>query len=156
MLPFPRYVSATSRLQSRPMHAAASPLTELTHIALSLDALNCGAMLVGRNGIIAHVNPRLCDMLGRRRDELIGFDVISLYPAGDDSVAAIRAMLDDFARSREAEFFLPLANGKRMPVIFSARPVGQNSVLSEYAVVTLIDIAQQKLAEERLREQTDE
>src|ERR1700710_1939007 len=110
------------------MHAAASPsvaspLTELTHIALSLDALNCGALLVGRNGIIAHVNARLCEMVQGRREDLVGADLVHLYPSRE-SGEVVRAMLKDFDRSREAEFFLPMASGERLPVVLSARPVG--------------------------------
>src|SRR5580698_6251755 len=118
------------------MHASASPLTELTQMSLSLDALNCGAMLVGRNGTIAHVNPRLCEMIQGRREELVGRDLSTLYPA-EESSETVRGMLTNFDQSREAEFFLPLPQGKRLPVIFSARPVGLDSLLSQYAVITL-------------------
>ncbi len=134
---------------------APSPLTELTQIASSLDALYCGAMLVSRRGIIAHVNPRLCDMIRRRREQLVGSDLISLYPP-DESRDAVRFMLEDFDRSRDAEFFVPVEGGDRLPVILSSRPVGRDSVQSEYAVVTLIDISRQKLAEQRLMEQNQE
>jgi response regulator RpfG family c-di-GMP phosphodiesterase len=62
-------------------------------------------------------------------------------------------MLADFDQSREAEFFLPGPGGVRVPVVVSARPVGQTSLLSEYAVVTLIDISRQKRAEQQLIDQ---
>jgi putative two-component system response regulator len=131
-----------------------SPLAELSQIALSLDALNCGAVLVGRNGIIAHVNPRFCEMIARPRSELIGAELVGLYPSnGDESRAMIQRLLADFDRPREAEFALPLPEGKRLPVIFSARPVGSDGILGEYAVITVIDLTKQKLAEQRLLEQ---
>jgi PAS domain S-box-containing protein len=130
---------------------AESPLTVLMHLAMSLDALNCPAMLVGRNGVVAHVNPRLCELTGRPREELVGSDLVSLYPAGD-AQDVVRAMLADFDRSREAEFFLPGPGGTRVPVVVSARPVGQG-LLAEYAVVTLIDITRQKRAERQLQDQ---
>jgi PAS domain S-box-containing protein/putative nucleotidyltransferase with HDIG domain len=130
----------------------ASPLTELTHIALSLDALNCGAMLVSRNGIIAHANPRLCEMIQGRYGQLVGANMLDLY-SGDDARQVVQEMLQDFDRARDAEFFLPTADGKQLPVVLSARVVGQNSFLNEYAVVTFIDISSQKRAEERLMEQ---
>ncbi len=139
------------------MHMAASPtpespFTELMHIALSLDALNCGAMLVGRNGTIAHVNPRLCDALQRPREKLIGADLIGLYPPGEGR-DTVRRMLESFEESRELEFFLPLLDGRQLPVVVSARPVGDTGVLAEYAVVTTIDISRQKKAESQLIEQ---
>ena len=129
-----------------------SPLTVLMHLAMSLDALNCPAMLVGRSGVIAHVNPRLCELTGRRREDLAGSDLTALYPAGDTQ-DVVRTLLADFDQSREAEFFLPGADGTRVPVVVSARPVGQGSVLAEYAVVTLIDISRQKRAEQQLLDQ---
>lgn len=131
-----------------------SPLTELTHIAMSLDALNCGAMLVSRQGVIAHVNPRLCQWLQRSRESLTGLDLIGLYPPGA-ACEVVRAMLGRFDESREAEFFVPLPDGGRLPVIFSSRPVGTSAVLSEYAVVTLIDISRQKEAEQQIGDLSD-
>ena len=129
-----------------------SPLTVLMHLAMSLDALNCPALLVGRNGVIAHVNPRLCELTGRRREELAGSDLTSLYPAGDAS-DVVRTLLADFDQSREAEFFLPGTDGRRVPVVVSARPVGAG-LLAEYAVVTLIDISRQKKAEQQALDQS--
>ena len=132
--------------------SAESPLTVLTHLAMSLDALNCPALLVGRSGVVAHVNPRLCELTGRPREALVGSDLVSLYPPGD-AQEVVRMMLADFDQSREAEFFLPGPGGARVPVVVSARPVGQSSVLAEYAVVTLIDISRQKRAEQQLLDQ---
>jgi PAS domain S-box-containing protein len=132
--------------------SAASPLTELTHIALSLEALNCGAVLVSRGGIIAHVNARLCEMVRRRREELVGSALVSLYPSGEGA-DVVHAMLEKFDHPREREFFLPLPQGKRLPVVLSAGPAGRGSLLREYAVITLIDISRQKHAESQLIEQ---
>jgi HD-GYP domain-containing protein (c-di-GMP phosphodiesterase class II) len=129
-----------------------SPLTALTHIATSLDALNCGAMLVSRGGVIAHVNPRLCQWTERPLESLVGSDLVSMYGQGE-ACQAVRTMLGSFDESREAEFFVPQPNGHRLPVIFSARPVGTSPLLAEYAVVTLIDISRQKRAEQQLIEQ---
>ncbi len=128
-----------------------SPLTALTHIATSLDALYCGAMLVSRKGVIAHANPRFCQWVGRGRETLVGSDLFSLYPPGE-ACEAVRAVLGEFDQSREEEFFVPQQGGGRLPVIFSARPVGTSSLLSEYTVVTLIDISRQKKAEQEIND----
>jgi PAS domain S-box-containing protein len=124
-----------------------SSLTELTHVAMSLDALNCGALLVSRRGIIAHINPRLCEWIASTREAMVGRELISLYPAGE-ACEAMRAMLGHFDKPRELEFYLPVPGGNRLPIIVSARPVGTSAVLSEYAVVTMIDISRQKQAEQ--------
>jgi PAS domain S-box-containing protein len=129
-----------------------SPLAELTHIALSLDALNCAALLVSRTGTIAHVNPRFCTAVFRTRESLVGSNVAELYPAGEPR-DSVRKMLVAFGEFREMEFFLPLPDGHRMPVLISSRVVGESSVLAEYSVVTLIDITRQKKAEQKLIEQ---
>ena len=136
-----------------PMSAVpmSSPLTELTHVAASLDALNCGALLISRRGIIAHVNPRLCVMAQRHREELAGRTLMSLYPPDDAPI--VQSILDRFDEPIDQDFFLPLPSGEQLPVILSSRPVGQESVLAEYAVVTLIDISRQKDAEKQLIEQ---
>jgi PAS domain S-box-containing protein len=136
------------------MTTSESPLTVLMHIAMSLDALNCGAMLVGRNGIIGHVNRRLCELIHRRQEQMVGADLVQLYPPGEGR-EVVRAMLDDFDQSREAEFFLPLEENRRLPVVISARPVGADGVLGEYAVVTMIDVSRQKKAERQLIDQND-
>jgi putative nucleotidyltransferase with HDIG domain len=131
--------------------AAESPLTILTHIALSLDALNCAAILISRNGTIAHANLRFCESVRRPRQSLVGFGLTDLYPVGE-AQDLVRQMLERFGEFREVEFFLPLENDKRLPVIVSSRPVGESSVLAEYSVVTMIDISRQKRAERELIE----
>jgi PAS domain S-box-containing protein len=128
-----------------------SSLTELTHVAISLDALNCGALLVSRRGIIAHINPRLCEWISSTREEMVGRELVSLYPPGE-SCDAVRAMLSHFDEPRDMEFHLPLTGGERLPVIVSARPVGASAVLSDYAVVTMIDISRLKKAEQQINE----
>jgi len=57
--------------------AIESPLTVLTHIAASLDALSCAAILIGRNGIIAHANCRFCETVHRSRESLVGSDLVA-------------------------------------------------------------------------------
>ncbi len=131
-----------------------SPLAELTHIALSLDALNCPALLVSRTGTIAHVNSRFCATVSLPREALAGSNLSELYPPGEER-EAVQKMLNSFGEFREAEFSLPLPGGARLPVLISSRPVGTSSVLSEYAVVTLIDISRQKNAERQLVEQNE-
>jgi HD-GYP domain-containing protein (c-di-GMP phosphodiesterase class II) len=139
------------------MHADASsttesPLTVLTHIASSLDALNCAAILVSRNGTIAHANSRFCQTVQRPQEQLAGFDLVELYPPGE-AQGLVRDMLEKCEKLCEMEFFLPLPDEHRLPVIFSSRRVGRSPVLSEYSVVTMIDISRQKRAEQALIEQ---
>src|SRR5271156_2192150 len=123
------------------MHATLTPPLDLSQIAMSLDALACGAVLVNRSGIIAHANERLAQLIGRTPAQLVGVALPSLYPEGE-TCEVVRTLLRDFDHSRSgAEFHLPLPDGDRLPVVFSARPVGNGSILSDFAVITLIDIS---------------
>jgi PAS domain S-box-containing protein len=132
--------------------AIESPLTVLTHIASSLDALNCAAILVSRSGTIAHANSRFCHTVQRTQEKLAGYVLAELYPPGE-AQELLRNLLEKCDKLCETEFFLPLPDGNRQPVIFSSRRVGQSPVLSEYSVVTMIDISRQKRAEAALIEQ---
>jgi putative nucleotidyltransferase with HDIG domain len=140
----------------------------ICQIADMLDALYCGALLLERSGRIAHVNARLCQMMRRPAEELVGANVLCLYQGGEQRDELVAA-LQNFDRPRETEFFLPLPDGSRLPVICSSRPLDAGHMLTEadggfacrvfgagperadYAVVTLVDVSDQKAAEEHLR-----
>jgi putative nucleotidyltransferase with HDIG domain len=59
-------------------------------------------------------------------------------------------MLDRFDEQHEEEFFLPLPEGARLPIISSSRPLPGDP---DHRLITLIDISKQKDAENQLREQ---
>jgi PAS domain S-box-containing protein len=119
----------------------------LGRITSLLDALNCGAALINRAGTLVHINNRLCAMMQRTCGELKGRSILEFYDDPDDR-AKLAAGLELFEPSTEAEFYLPLPDGNRLPVISSSR----NLPGDDYRVVTLIDISKQKDAENSLRE----
>jgi response regulator RpfG family c-di-GMP phosphodiesterase len=112
-----------------------------------LDALNCGAALIDRAGTLVHINCRLSSMMQRSCADLRGRSILEFY---DDPAARERLLrgLENFELSTEAEFYLPLPNGERLPVVSSARTLPGD----EYRIVTLIDISKQKEAERMMRE----
>ena len=112
-----------------------------------LDALNCGAALINRAGTMVHTNRRLCSMMQRGCGELRGHSILEFYDDPADR-ATLAAGLENFEASNEAEFYLPLPGGTRLPVISSSRALPGE----EYRVVTLIDISKQKDAEHSMRE----
>jgi putative nucleotidyltransferase with HDIG domain/PAS domain S-box-containing protein len=119
-----------------------------------LDALNCGAVLINRAGRVVHANDRLCRMMGRGRDQLVGADLRRLYAgSGEEGREQLRQILEHFDEPREGEFFLPLADGKRLPIVSSAARLGSEPPLSDHRLVTVIDLSFQKEAEAALREQ---
>lgn len=127
-------------------------LVDLYPFRLLLDALQCGAAILSRAGKVEFVNDRLCEMSARSREELEGQPLDALYNT-DDAQRMLADHRERFEEPREGEFFLPLPSGKRMPVITSARPLGDQPPLSDYRLVTIIDISRQKQAERAIQEQ---
>ncbi len=120
----------------------------LSHLIELLDALNCGAALLDRSGAFVYLNQRLGVMMQRDPNALLGQHVIDFYDdPSDHKMLADR--LNHFGSSHEMEFYLPLPDGTRLPVITSARALPGEA----YRLVTLIDISKQKEAEQSLRDQ---
>ena len=124
-----------------------APPPPLTFATL-LDALPCGAALVSRGGRIVHANERLCAMMRRPRCDVTGAALESLYAGDADGAREVRETLAAFDEPREAEFYLPLPGGGRLPVLSSARRVDD-----DLRLVTMIDLSPQKRAEDELRSQ---
>lgn len=128
----------------------AVPDEVVAQVADLLDALQCGALLLDRAGHIVHANPRLCEMLERPAQALLGHTLPEFYPAAGD---ATQHFIHDFSAVRETEYFLPLPEGRRRPVLIAGRPPRSDSPLADYRVVTVIDITRLKDAEQSCREQ---
>ena len=126
----------------------------LRQIANLLNALHCGALLIHRDGRIAHVNSRLCDMIQRPCRELVGTRASDLYPSGRGR-DLIQNVLNHFENASEQESYLPRADGVELPVIFSGRRLDGDAPLDDFRIVTIIDISPQKRAESDLRETTE-
>src|SRR5688500_263543 len=127
--------------------------TALEAFAHLLDALPCGAALISRDGRIAHANGRLCAMMGRARDAVVGATLLSIYEGDADARERVRRALEHFDEPHESEFYLPLPDGERLPVLSAARPVAGDNVAAEFRLVTMIDLSPQKKAEAELRSQ---
>jgi PAS domain S-box-containing protein/putative nucleotidyltransferase with HDIG domain len=125
-----------------------------------LDALACGAALIHTAGRIVHVNPRALAMTGRRAEEVVGKHLLDLYSKDPSARAAIAAAIEQPLQVHEGEFYLPAADGHRIPVVVSARlwsgdPDGPAGPLprERYYAVTLTDISPLKETEADLRNQ---
>ena len=131
------------------------PEQSVANIIKVLEALNCGAMLVDRSGRIVHANQRLCEMARRAPEHLAGGDIRSLY-AGGGGRSFIEQAMQEFEAAREGEFFLPLPDGGRLPVLVSGRQLGDQAPYADLRVITFMDISQRKAAEQRCRDENRE
>jgi PAS domain S-box-containing protein/putative nucleotidyltransferase with HDIG domain len=113
-----------------------------------IDALNCGAALIERDGLLSHANPRFCEMVGRPLDKLVGRDVRTFYNS-PEAQQLVAERLANFTEPFEGELLLPRADGHDLPVIVSGRGVGGGDAGPIRRLVTFIDISQQKKAEAR-------
>ncbi len=120
-----------------------------------LGALNCGALLIDRSGVILHSNERFRAMVARPPEGVDGRPLESLYSSEED-VKLIRQRLEEFDAAFEAEFHVETSGGQQVPVIMSSRPLGGPGAPSAYKVVTVIDISGQKKMESRLTEDYQE
>jgi PAS domain S-box-containing protein len=123
----------------------------LSQIMELLDTLNCGAALIDRAGVLVHLNPRLCEMWQRRCDQVIGHDIREFYQDASDR-NLISESLEHFDQTNETEFYIPLWDGERLPVVTSSRQLPGEKPLSDHRVVTMIDISKQKEAERLTKE----
>jgi PAS domain S-box-containing protein/putative nucleotidyltransferase with HDIG domain len=121
-----------------------------------LDSLQAGVILLTRDGMIAHINPRLCEMLGRSADALVGRPVRELYEGDAEALREFDVSREPFDLPNEAEFFLPLPDGRRLPVMVAGRVPPDDSPLGAYRIVTVIDVSALKDAEARVRDQYEE
>src|SRR5688500_634751 len=117
-----------------------------------LEALNCGALVVDRDGCITRLNNRASEMIRRPRGDIRGRNLLDFYDSPDGR-AFILERRQNFKQPWEGEFYLPLPDGSRLPVIVSSRVLGAEPPLCDLRLITLIDVSAQKLAEASLREQ---
>ena len=119
-----------------------------------LDALHCGAAVIDRAGRLVYVNDRLCEMMSRPRETLIDRPAESFY---EDETAKnfLRERMAAFGEAHEGEFHLPRADGQKIPVILSGRPLGDEPPQNDYRLITIVDISAQKKADADRREEVE-
>lgn len=111
----------------------------------TLDALFCGAALVGADGRIAHANPKLESMLDAEPGSLKNTSIAELCAIEHDR-ARLRSILDHFDEPAEFELNLLKHGGGVLPVVgsggaLSAAVTGDGPALR---VVTLINVSAQR------------
>jgi PAS domain S-box-containing protein len=115
-----------------------------------LETLNEGVLIRDDCDHIIYVNNCFTEMIGTPASELLGRGPSHFYSGEDYDYIMRQAALGQRLGQHRYEFFIPRADGTRLPVIISARlledPDGR-----EFGIITFTDISEQKQAEAQLR-----
>jgi PAS domain S-box-containing protein len=116
-----------------------------------LEVLNEGVGITDDSGHVLFVNQCMERLLGAPRATLIGKAADAFYSGKEYEFTLERRARIKGGGYDRYEFFVPHADGTRVPVIISARELEAPDG-SPFLVFTCTDISQQKKAEQNLRE----
>ena len=123
----------------------------LEHMEGILETLNEGVLILDDRWRIVFINECMERLLGVFRSAVIGKTAEAFY-SGEDFEFLRRQRVRARQRGHNRyEFYIPRADGTRVPVIVSARELESPDGLT-FVVDTFTDITAQKRAEESLRE----
>jgi PAS domain S-box-containing protein len=115
-----------------------------------LETLNEGVAVTDERGHIVFVNKCMERLFEAPRSALIGKTAQAFYSGEDYEFTLARRALIKGGGYDRYEFFVPRADGTRVPVIISSRNREDNDG-HRFSVVTCTDIFEQKQAEQRLQ-----
>jgi PAS domain S-box-containing protein len=122
----------------------------LDQVAGVLETLNQGVIINDEQKRVVFANSMFLAMIKMRAEELVGRTIVELYPAEDVP------QLLEFIGRRELEgraryeFYIPQADGDRLPVAVTSRQV-RAADGHLFGIVTATDISEQKHVEAELR-----
>jgi sigma-B regulation protein RsbU (phosphoserine phosphatase) len=115
-----------------------------------LEMLNEGILISDDCDRVLFVNSVFEEMTGMSRADIVGRDPAELYSPEDSLLLQeLRRKTRQMGRGRD-EFYLPTKGGGRLPIVASVRSVEDPDGRS-FDIVALIDISEQKAAEQDLR-----
>jgi len=123
----------------------------LEQVGNVLETLNQGVIINDERKQIVFANSKFLEMIKMSAHDLLGQSIVNLYPPED-----VTPLLEFIAR-REThgralyEFYIPQADGVRLPVAVTSRQV-LGSDGQAFGIVTATDISALKQTEARLRE----
>lgn len=155
---------AGQQLPEKQAHHAGKPGSDFAHAGSPLDgereayqqsvlrAVPVGIGVVV-NRVIRDVNPRLCDILGYRRQELLGRNSRILYASDEDYRYVGREKYRQIAEygTGTVETRMQCRDGRVIDVLLSSSPIDSSDLLKG-VTFTVLDITAGKQAEIRLRE----
>ena len=122
----------------------------LAQIEGILETLNEGVIIADDCPQIIFANANFEEMTGIPRSEFIGSNFDRFFTPEEAETLSNQRQQGMRAGHNRFEFVLPRRDGSRLPVIVSARSV-EDPDGRRFAIVTFIDISDQKRAEEGLR-----
>ena len=129
----------------------ATQQTWLDQVGRVLETLNQGVIINDSFRRIAFAHSMFLDMIKRRTEDLLGRSITEFYPPED-----VPRLLEFIGRRETQgraryEFYIPQADGGRLPVAVTSRQV-QATDGQPFGIVTATDISEQKRAEMDLRQ----
>ena len=116
-----------------------------------LEMLNEGVIIIDDHDGVLFVNKCMERLLGTPRSELMGKTADAFYSGPDYEYAQERRALIRGMGYDRFEFFVPRADGTRVPVIVSSRELKAPDG-GYFSVITCTDISEQKKTEQSLRD----
>ena len=127
----------------------------LEQVGSVLETLNQGVIINDELRRVVYANSTFQEMIQKDAADLLGRTMVDFYPPED--VARLLELIgrrETHGRARY-EFYVPQADGGRLPVAVTSRQVqGADGAL--FGMVTATDISEQKLAEEELRKANEQ
>ena len=123
----------------------------VSEMAGVLETINQGVIINDDCSHIVFANALFQKMIGMPENKLIGQKMLDMYPPEDAAILRSRILQRQTAGHSQYEFYLPQANGNRLPVLVTARQI-EDPDGNVFAVITATDITEQKRAENALRE----
>jgi PAS domain S-box-containing protein len=119
-----------------------------------LETINQGVIINDDCSHIVFANRLFQKMMGMAEEELIGRKVMDMYPPEDAAILRNHIQQRQTEGHSQYEFYLPQANGNRLPVLVTARQI-EDPDGNIFAVITATD-TEQKRAENALREANEQ
>jgi putative nucleotidyltransferase with HDIG domain/PAS domain S-box-containing protein len=117
-----------------------------------LSALTCGAAMIDPSGKFVYANHRLCTMLQRNCEAVVGQTIFNLLKP-PPPVQLLEDIASEVNEPRDHEAALLLPDGAHLPVMITATTLPALPGLSEHRLITVVDVSPQKEIEESLRSQ---
>jgi PAS domain S-box-containing protein len=122
-----------------------------SHVKTILETAEEGFWFIDNGFITQDVNPAMCRILGREREEIVGKNIFDFYDGENEAIMREQMKLRKLGRTSTYEIAPSHRDGTNVPCLYHATPFfdEDGSKIGSFAMVT--DITERKKAEEALR-----